>query len=291
MAKKATHAEEKTVLISGCPRSGTSWIHFLLAAHPDTVSCRETHVYDKYVGPLKDWFDSEHTLQGLDGLSAIFSEEDFIREILAPIVQTTLSRIRLHAKKNHVLIEKTPGNILQHHLISSIQPDARLLFITRDPRSVYASFKAASQQPWGSWTRKSIAEFCNSWNKYTTAYLAAKHIKSDDRLMCVRYEDMKADGHASLSRILDWAGLDKPEGFVEQALKDNSIDNLRNAKEGTLQHDKRPGFYRVGKMYGWVQELELAEIREIEANCLNLMTVMGYSKFNPQAQLPKPSKG
>ena len=60
-------SKEATILIAGSPRSGTSWLHFLLASHPDIVTCRETHVYDKYVGPLKSWYDKEIEFESNDG--------------------------------------------------------------------------------------------------------------------------------------------------------------------------------------------------------------------------------
>ncbi|TYB82672.1 sulfotransferase [Oceaniovalibus sp. ACAM 378] len=271
----------ETILISGCPRSGTSWIHFLLGSHPNTVTCRETHVYAKYVGPLKDWFDRENQLKGADGLSALFSEDEFIHDILSPIVNTTFTRIGSGKKNNQVILEKTPGNILYHRLIHQIQPDAKILFIVRDPRAVYASFKAASKQDWGGWTQKSVGQFCVSWNKYADAYLAAKSYRSTDSLMCVRYEDMKTDGSKWLAMIYSWAGLKQAGDLVQQVLEKNKIENLRNADKGSIQYDERADFYRVGKAYGWVDELGLDEIREVESNCMDLMTHMGYSAHTP----------
>ncbi|TDK50411.1 sulfotransferase family protein [Antarcticimicrobium luteum] len=271
----------RSILLAGCPRSGTSWIHFLLASHPDAITCRETHVYDKYVGPLKNWYDQEFVLEGNDGLGALFSEDEFVQEILAPIVEKTFDKIAADTQ-GKVVVEKTPGNMLWHHLIARIQPEARILFIIRDPRAVYASFKAASENAWGSWTRKGIEEFCRSWKEYATAYLAAKSYRSKDSLMCVRYEDMKMNGKKELTQIFDWAGLEAPEDVVDEALKNNTIASLKKSEPGTIQHDIRPGFYRKGNAYAWVDELSLNEIRQIETHCMNLMTIMGYNRHVPK---------
>ena len=271
----------KTILVSGCPRSGTSWVHFLLATHIDTLTCRETHVYDKYIKPLKNWFDHEHSLKGADGLSSIFNEEEFIKEILAPIVYTTFSRIGAVENHNQVVLEKTPSNILHHWLISRIQPKASVLFVVRDPRAVYASFKAAGGENWGSWAKKTPEQFCESWNKYITAYLAAKSYLPEEHLMRVRYEDMATDGNKWLTKICNWARLPLSDGFIERALEENKIENLQNASRETIQYDRRRNFYRHGKAYGWVDELKLEEIRRIESNCMDLMMIMGYPKHTP----------
>lgn len=274
-------ANARYLLVGGCPRSGTSWVHFMLATHPDTVTSRETHVYDKYVGPLKDWYDQEYSLEAPDGLSAIFSEAEFIDSILAPIVQTTFSRIAAKADQAKVILEKTPGNILHHELVARIQPDAQFLFVVRDPRAVYASFKAASKESWGGWTRKSIADFCQSWTSYITAYLAARSYMSEKRLMCVSYESLQADTAKHLSIICKWADLKTSKQLLGTIIEENDIDKLRSVEAGTLRHETRKDFYRAGKADGWMEELELAEIKEIESRCINVMMVMGYSRYSP----------
>lgn len=281
MAADQGSFETGPILISGCPRSGTSWLHFLVASHPGTVSARETHVYDKYVGPMKAWFDQEFTLKAHDGMSALFSESDFTAQILTPIVDATFARIASRQGGSGRVVEKTPGNILHHRLVHDIQPTSRLLYVSRDPRAVFASFKAAAAQDWGGWTRKSIADFCTSWNKYAVAYLAARSYWPAERLMMVRYEDMVQAGPRQLSEIYDWAGLEQTEGQAEAALEQNDIKKLRQAKKGALQYDARKDFYRQGKAHGWVAELNMEEIREVESHCANLMLILNYKRHRP----------
>ncbi|TWD19050.1 sulfotransferase family protein [Sphingobium sp. AEW013] len=255
----------------------------MLATHPDTVTCRETHVYDKYVGPLKDWYDQEYSLEAADGLSALFDENTFVDTILAPIVQATFTRIASGADAGKTVLEKTPGNILYHSLIARIQPDARLLFVVRDPRAVYASFKAAAQESWGRWTRKSLADFCQSWTGYMIAYLAARANMPAYRLMCVRYEALKADTPQHLAAIFTWAGLNTTKALLDRIVTENDIDRLSAAKAGSLSHETRQNFYRTGKTHGWVDELQTSEIREIEARCSHMMMVMNYALYRPGA--------
>jgi hypothetical protein len=195
---------------------------------------------------------------------------------LAPIVHTSFSKIASLADNQHTIIEKTPGNLLYHRLIREIQPDARLLVVIRDPRAVYSSFKAGSSQNWGGWMKKSVSEFCSSWNKYAAAYIAARSYWPEDRLKLVKYEDMKNSGEHELSNIYSWADLTEVEGLVGKALRENKIEKLKQTKKGSLQHESRIDFYRSGKAYGWVEELSFAEIKEIEEHCADLMFLLGY---------------
>ena len=267
---------ENTVLISGCPRSGTSWVHFLVASHPHTSTVRQTHLYDKYIGPIKSWLDREEQFKGADGLSAIFTEKEFKKEILAPFVKSTFDRITSQVSDSSVVVEKTPSNILHHSLIHELQPKAKMLVVIRDPRAVFSSFKHGSTQDWGSWMKKNLSDFCVSWNKYQTAYLAAKSYWPEEQLKVVIYEDIKASGEQTRREIYEWIGLEMLEGIAEKALADNQNEKLRKAKEGSLQYEERSNFYRSGKVYSWVKELTFVEIKEIEEKCSDLMMLFGY---------------
>lgn len=278
------------LLIGGCPRSGTTWIQFLIAAHPDVVTSRETHVFDKYVGPMKDWFDREETFAGGDGLSALFSDREFVAKFLRPFVRQAFNRVAASAAtgtETH-LLEKTPGNMLHHALIRQILPKARLLYIVRDPRAVVASFKAAARQDWGSWTRKPASEVCASWNRYNAAFVDAQEVWPDRQITSVRYEDMKADPAGCLARLFDWAGLPHDERLIADACARNEIGKLRSEQGDTLRADGRTEFYRTGKIHGWVSELALEEIQETEHLCAEHMRRWGYAKHKNAKPGKKP---
>lgn len=270
----------RNILISGCPRSGTSWVHFLISNHPDAITCRETHLYDKYIGPLKDWFDKEKLYKGNDGLSALYSESEFIENILTPLVEQVFNKISENSEVNKVVVEKTPASILHHQLIHKIQNDVLMIFVVRDPRAVYASFKAGSTEPWGSWMKKGLIDFCLSWNKYVIAYIAAKNYWKENRLTLVKYEDLKLHSNIELSKLFDSLALDYTPEMIQEIVNENVIEKLRDAPEESIRHDKRKGFYRNGKAFGWVEELSLAEIKEIEFYCKDIMSLFGYKIHN-----------
>lgn len=270
--------KNQTIMIGGCPRSGTSWLQFLLASYPNALSTRETHLYDKYLGPMSEWFSREGILQGRDGLSGLFSEEEFEQKILAPIARRVWKRIQRGHPKSSVLIEKTPGNILHHRLIRKLQPDCKLLFIVRDPRSVVASYKAAGQEAWGGWAKKPVAEVCATWNVYSTAYTTARAVWPDEQLYFVRYEDLRTETVERLREIFKWVDLKCDITLLENIVAENEIANLRTAEQSdALRGDDRKGFYRKGECSGWVEDLTDGEIQEVERLCANFMDYWGYA--------------
>lgn len=274
--------QEKVVniLIGGCPRSGTSWLQFLLASYPGAVSTRETHLYDKYLGPMSEWFSRENVLQGRDGLSDIFSRDEFEREILAPIAGTVWRRIHQRNPEASILVEKTPGNMLHHRLIMKIQPDCKLVYIVRDPRGVVASYKAAGEEEWGSWAKKTISEVCASWNRYSTAYITAHEEWPNDKLYSVRYEDLRTQPTKYLGNIFEWVDLEFSEVLLDDIVSRNDISNLKNADfTDVLRGDGRKSFYRKGECSGWVDDLSADEIIEVEGLCKDFMNYWGYTKW------------
>lgn len=277
-----TQPTTQTILISGCPRSGTSWLQFLVASHPDVVSSRETHLYDKYLGPMRDWFAREDALLGRDGLSRLFSEDAFEKEILIPIVQTVWDRIRLRKPEAPFLVEKTPGNILHHRLIRRLQPDARMLFIVRDPRAVVASFKAAGRQAWGGWASKPLSDVCDSWNNYNSAFVAARGTWEKKKIHALRFERLRNETVGQLRSVFVWAGMKYSSALLESIIADNQISKFQNAgPDDTLRGDSRKDFYRNGTTDGWTEDLTLAEIREVEQRCTHFMEYWGYARYVP----------
>lgn len=274
----SSQAKAQTILIGGCPRSGTSWLQFLVASHPDVVSSRETHLYDKYLGPMWDWYAREDALLGRDGLSPLFSESAFEQEILAPIVRAVCDRIRSTRPEAAFLLEKTPGNILHHHLIRKVQPDSRMLFIVRDPRGVVASYKAAGKQEWGGWANKPVSAVCDSWNLYNSAYVAAQSTWEKGRIHAIRFERLRWQTAQQLRAVFSWIGLEYEAALLERIVADNEIGTLKGA-EDALRGDDRKDFYRQGLSDGWMEDLTLAEIREVEQRCVHFMAYWGYPRY------------
>lgn len=127
-----------------------------------------------------------------------------------------------------------------------------------------------------------IIEFMNDW---------AAAASSMQKLLIVRYEDLRADTKKELRRILEFFGQYPTESELEDAVRFASIDNMRrmeveNAKKLGGQRSMKPGNaddpssfkVRRGKVGGWrdyVTEEQAEALDQLVRDRLN--PVYGYS--------------
>ncbi len=183
--------EIKRVFIVGCPRSGTTLLQGMLAAHPQVLSFPETHFFSiayprNRLKRLLTW--PALNLKGVLGsIAAELGRKDLAGKARIGILESRyeepfirlLDRVAMDAGKS-VWVEKTPRHL---HFLGQIEkrvPGARFIHIVREGRDVVASlYKAANEDP-SRWNRKktarklTLAECVKRWND--DAAITARHI-------------------------------------------------------------------------------------------------------------------
>ena len=113
----------------GFPRSGTTLVERVLAAHPEVITTEErsplTPVLQPYLG-------SGNYPKALDGLT----EEDLAR---GRELFWTLAETQHGALQGRLLVDKMPLNIVHLGFINLLFPDSAVLVALRDPRDVCLS--------------------------------------------------------------------------------------------------------------------------------------------------------
>lgn len=220
-------------VILGSPRSGTTWLQRVLAAHPNVATPQETHLFALYLAPLYARWDrqkrvSERNLQAIEsgqadagrllGLATILDDEevDFAgRSLLESVMRRTVDAVADERDDVRVVIEKTPSNAEHTDLIERIAPTTRYIHVIRDPRDVSASLIAASGDWGGRWAPRTADSAARMWIEHLEG--ARKVSEHTDRYLEVRYEDMRKDLPAQLTRILEF--LDLPAEAVAELAK------------------------------------------------------------------------
>ncbi|HYI18719.1 MAG TPA: sulfotransferase, partial [Solirubrobacteraceae bacterium] len=212
---------DRPLFMGGCPRSGTTLLQVMLDMHPELGMPRETNFIRelwwrrRHFGDLRDpanrrrvaeWIfsDKEHLFRRL--IHRRLTREEAIEEVAAapPTIGSIIERcIRLHAHDTPRFGDKRPaysgfiGPLLQ------MFPDAQYVNVVRDPRGV-----AASQAAMG-WDQPDIVVPA-AIVRWEFAVARTDHYARElhpDQLLDVRYEDLVADPHAQLTRVLEFAGL------------------------------------------------------------------------------------
>lgn len=231
MAESATGGGTlpRFAVILGSPRSGTTWLQRVLAAHPNIATPQETHLFALYLAPLYARWDrqkrvSERNLQAIEsgqadagrllGLATILDDEevDFAgRSLLDSVMRRTVDAVADERDDIRVVIEKTPSNAEHTDLIERIAPTTRYIHVIRDPRDVSASLIAASGDWGGRWAPRTADSAARMWIEHLEG--ARKVSGHTDRYLEVRYEDMRKDLPAQLTRILEFLDLPTDTGI------------------------------------------------------------------------------
>jgi Sulfotransferase family len=125
--------EGKLIIVGGAPRSGTTLVQNMLAAHPAVLGGPEAlHLHDilevrrRMLGSLaRGWLDFYCDKKTID---TCFRWT--IMEVLAPVDGMQGRRY---------LSEKTPENVLAFADLAELLPEARFVHVVRDPRGVVNS--------------------------------------------------------------------------------------------------------------------------------------------------------
>jgi hypothetical protein len=268
--------EPKKVFIIGVPRSGTTWTLMLLAQHAAVVGFQQGGLFHALAG-LDRWWSSKHG----HGKRLVRREQEANQEthvgdivtadefdtLCKPLFEHVVHKIAAANPGTEAVVDQTPENLELATLILRLVPDAYFLHVIRDPRAVFCSLRSANS----TWNRRfpsSPVEIGRIWSSYMEKAAALRAVTR--RYHEVRYEDLLERGPQELARIFAWLGLATDAEFCEQAVRDCSIDKLRQAAVAPA------GFFRRGEAAGWRDEATRGEIRCIEFLTGRQMRAVGY---------------
>jgi Sulfotransferase family len=280
----------KHVFIVGCPRSGTTWTHLLLAQHPGVATTRETHLFDNYLGRLSQSWELYKSRPATVGLTLLLSDEEFYG-LCRDFGLSVLRKIAATNEVATVILEKTPQHVRYAPFILKLIPDAYFIHVVRDPRSVVSSLRAAAHS-WGHrWASPSIRSNAKLWCSEVTA--GREICRLTHRYREIRFEDLKGgNGTKLLEDLFTWLELPVDAEFVAHAFEACQIENVRDGGEGIRSYDRlKPNdreSLRRGAVDSWKEELSPREVKIIEYMVGDLMQACGYSVTRIKGGQKKP---
>jgi len=182
------------IFILGMPRSGTTLVEQILAAHSEVEATDELPFLNR-IG-----LDLEKNGGYAQALSSMDAE---LQRQLAAEYLGKVERYRIHGKA--FFIDKMPSNFLHIGLIKSLFPNARIINVVRDPLDnaigVFKMYFAT-----GAEYSFSMEGIIYHWQGYITLM---KHWDKlyPGELMHLSYEDLARNPDAKIAEILDYCGL------------------------------------------------------------------------------------
>lgn len=239
------------IVLLGAPRSGTTLLGKLFAAHPDVAYWEE---------PRPIWS------QGNSWRSDDRLDASHLTEGIAQQIDSVFGRFVLRSGRTR-FAEKTPSNLLRIPFIYALYPDVRFIHLVRDPRSVVASMRGMLakspdarrvlsrvwETPLGGWPAQIALAFrgmveplwrggrkrfwgprppgwqswiglpeeirlAKQWNGLVETGVTELGRLPRGTSMVIRYEDLVRDPVSSLDLLYDFAGLSREADTLAKAV-------------------------------------------------------------------------
>jgi len=272
--------DKELVFLVGAPRSGTTWLQLLLSRSPRVATAQETHLFNLFLRPMVDKWNSDRKTAAKIGLTRVLSDEEF-RKLLRAISGTVFAKIAQSRPSPTVILEKTPNHVNCWREILDVWPEAHFIHIIRDPRSVVASLRVASKTWASHWASSRITPNCERWIADVTD---GREIRSaTQNYQEVQFQELISDGPETVMRILRKLGvpssLDDCRRYVDEC-------NIRNLQAGKLESapfdvaKMGKESFRIGTNDSWRNELSKREIAVVERRTGPLMSELGFKPMN-----------
>ncbi len=206
----------KRIFLVGAPRSGTTILQSLLAAHPEVISFPESKffhylLYDKFAEKLPD------------RLSAFFRDEINRPELLSDFDSSqtaenkaswlvgVLDSLAAEQSKS-IWLEKTPEHIYFIQDIERLVPDAKFIHILRNGMDTIASMYEATRTYHDLWGDVWDLEHCIDRWKYAML-TSHKYVNTSNHIL-VKYEELVDNKTHILSQVCNFMGIEYDAGML-----------------------------------------------------------------------------
>jgi len=200
----------KRIFLVGAPRSGTTILQSLLAAHPEVISFPESKffhylLYDQFAGKLpgrmeaffKDEIKRPELLKDFDDTQSVEAKASWFVKVLDGLAAE---------QKKSCWLEKTPEHIYFIDEIERFLPDAKFIHILRNGMDTIASMFDATRsfnELWGAgW------DLNHCINRWEHAMLTShKYINKSNHIL-VKYEELLDNKTKILGEICNFMGIE-----------------------------------------------------------------------------------
>jgi tetratricopeptide (TPR) repeat protein len=243
------HDSAQPVFIVGMPRSGTTLVEQILAAHPSVYAGGEqTTIGEKVVDLMKS--DERYTpsVEELDAEQARGLADHYLANL--PEASVQYGRVT----------DKLPGNVQLLPLISRMFPNARIILCRRHPMDVtWSIFKHRFARIMDYSTNlANIAHYQN----LTCAFMDHWATEVPERSFEICYELLIADFEAHARKIIDFVGLE----WHDACLAPHAVD--RSVNTASLWQVRQPVYQTsVGQWSNY--DSELAETHALLADLID----------------------
>ena len=245
----------KKIFVGGLMKSGTSLVRILICQNETVFGGPETHWFDESFsyqsgGQIGDRLALFLKFYDLDAKTLRECVEDETNQRLA-LLSPLLSHLAKQDNKDN-WAEKTPANFKHVEEILSCSEEARFIFVDRDPRDIFASWKTNA--------KGSLSDFLRERKQFLSLYDA---YKDNARVTKVTYEDVVKHPQSSLNALMNFLGIQKQsvEGFSGEPTLKLKVEAVTGRESPTANNAAKPIFQT--SIGGWKSVLDKDEVDAI----------------------------
>jgi hypothetical protein len=306
------------VFLLGIARSGTTLLQSLLDGHPQLlVDVADSHFYRWYkryyrwLDRLQHWYDSrEKRVQYAEAvmIDYIFNEPShYYRDFLSHI---SISELKVqflsfldtsqgHPKdylesyfhalgiaaghlsaRTRYWVDKTLSYEYLFYRYAQWWPTARFIYMVRDPRDIYTSYKKRDLK--NNRPVTSIESFALMWGNSVRTLLDCQRMIAPEKCYILRYEDLVYDPGQRMQSIAQFLDIEMLPGLLKPTKGFGRVPWGGNPESGK----KQTGVIYQEAAHKWARSLEAQEIAKMESLLQREMEAVGYSLSTPSQNLP-----
>jgi hypothetical protein len=266
-------------LITGMPKSGTTWVQRICRAHPD-MHCRAEDQFTKFwskisglvddYNDLVDLRDKQRDKQGVEPLN----RSDSLKLFYAMI------KIALDKAPQHIVWSGIKDLTLSARGFMNYLPGSRVVNVIRDPRDTAISAWAHSNrirenvsEPALSLDDTFLMETATHWIKQLSLAKAAR-TEAPNQTYDIRYEDLIEDFSTAAHGLLEFLDVGRAPTIIE-ALREETDFTLLSGGRAPGQVDDS-SYFRKGLAGDWRRALSDAQIAMVHDVCSAELKANGY---------------
>lgn len=186
----------RPVFIISLPRSGSTLVEQVLAAHSQVTAASELPWIPQLIAA-----ESARKNAGLVTWLEQLGAEEWLQ-----LGQQYLHKCRLWTRTTAVFTDKLPGNLPYIGAILAMLPDALVVGVRREAMDVcWSCYRQLMMS--GSEFVYDLPSLADYWQDFES-HLDFWEVQAPGRVLSVQYEDLVRDPEAQTRRLLDFAGLE-----------------------------------------------------------------------------------
>ncbi len=246
---------ENLIIVGGVPRSGITLVQNMLDSHPDIYGLPEFKIFTPIIrlrNLIQNWASSDMidpSLTSHENINQNFSE--LINMFFTPLFSE---------RKEKYLSEKTPNNVAVFPELIDLLPEARHIFVVRDPRAVILSLLQVRKRVLMQGKDMEVIRYTENFNGVRSAIEFNQRLlengfnvvkKAQGKILVVIYEHIVRDPEAGTKRICEFLNIDWSEQMKYPG-------KFKHPAEGFMSRERASPWYDIKKFQ------RDPEIKEIE---------------------------